>query len=879
MQKFFKVLTFIISLSSFSLSASSVDQEVFNTHLRWILNTSEGQVNIKQDGSNLTIKTLDANLFNSLKKDLVLLKTDSNYIKSIKFNSEGLPNEAAIIDVELKDKSIELFSFYKASDKKYIVDFWINEDLVDKKDIVQKQVAKAAPKKVAVVSKPKKTIKKIVKIDAVTESKYRDFRYGSSFIFDQQAKLPVIKEDINLNLKAPNYFYNIKDRNLSRGEKEAHMQLSINFYKKSKWGLMTKSISLYESKYGNDTNKDLNDFMKAVSLIKNQINPKVASAELSKNGAFEAALNILSSISARSDDYDIKKAATRYVLQASRDKSDDIKTLQLAKRLYVLATEEFDDEIIVYSSKVILNSLAKLKQLAKIEEFLANKAVIRVLPKQIGFGYRSYVHFVNGKHNKLISEFEAKESALQKPILSSILFNVAESYFMEANYEKAIKLYDNYIADYSQLSDSSVARLRLAISYDLLNRDFKKVSELYKSAINKSSDVKSRYEAKIRYVGHDLLRKKNIDERDLELTVFLNQNEEEKASLDKDLKKLLWLTRLRVLVVENKFKEALAYISSIPVNTMNSVDKSVFEADGAEVILGVIKESYLEQNYAKAIKVWNVYKDKYVTNIARNPYLRFLVTDSYLRLGLNKSFNDSLAKLSLMDKMAPRTFPLWVQLHKNVSQKDLMIDIKIAKLVNDKLWTQLDKYLDTVKENKNINYSFYKGLVSFKRGFYNKAVTSYEKVIVSPNETNTLSPLENRSMLSNYIESLFEVNQPAKFRKNVGAIIADLRRTGQNNMSDIIERSEYLLIESMFSNKKSLVELNLKTEEFLKEFKDSSYKSRVKYVSAITHLNSNKKLKGKEILEELLAEKDTPEYLKGLARSELTGLVLENINL
>ena len=876
MQKIFKILTLTLLTLCCALHAATVDQKVFNTHLRWMVSATQGQVDIKQKGTKLLVKTLDADLYNSIKKDLVLLKTQSNYIKSMKFDSKGLPNEPAVIDVDLKDQSVELFSFYKNTDRNYIIDFWINEDLVVK-TVQPKKIKKKIVKAKKVKKKVQKVAKKVTtpKKKKIVKANFRDFRYGSSFIWDKAADLPELKNDINLALKAPNFLYKIKDRNFSKDSREAHMQLSINFYKQSKWGLMTKSISLYEKKYGTDLNKDTNDFMKAVSLIKNQINPKVKAKNINERGTFEAALNILSSISSRSSNYDLKKATTRYVLQASVDKEDYVSSLQLAKRLYVLATEELDDEAIIHSSKVILTSLAKLKQVEKIKEFLENKAVARVLPKQVGFAFMSYVKLSNGDEDKLISDYEKRASALVRPIHPSIIYNVAEAYFRAAKYSKAIALYDDYVANYSHLKNSSITRGRLALSYDLMGKNYKQVSELYKTAINKSSDVKARYEAKIRYVGHRLLRNYKPEEKDFETVVFLDQNQQEKAILDKELKKLLWLTRLRVLIVSKKYNEALAYLSSVPLVMMPSIDKNVFEADGAEIVLGVIKQSYLDQNYAKAIKVWNVYKAKYVDNIAKSPYLRFLVTDSYLKLGLNKSFNDSMAKLSLMGDINARSYPRWVSLHKKIETSDFLIDIKISKLVANKLWTELDKYLESVKSNENINYNFYKALVSYKRGFYNKAIGNYEKVIVAPNLTNTLSPLENQTMLSNYIESLYEAASPSKFRKNVKAIVADLRRS-DSAVSEIIERSDYLLIESLFDKKSNLTELALKTSEFLKEFKDSNYKSRIKYVSAITHLNRKEINEGKIILEELLKEKDTPEYLKGLARSELTGLVLEN---
>lgn len=884
MQKIFKILTLSITLLSALAFSADVEQKKFKTHLRWLLDSAKGQLDISQNSNQLLIKTLDLRLFKKIKSEMIKFKTESSYIKSVSFDSSGLPSRAARIEATLANKSIESFSFYKDADRKYIVDFWINEDLVVKKadtvikkqktnqknsQLVKKTLTKKVTKKNIVKNKIiKKNIRKKKKIA-------RDFRYGAPFMWNLDASLPDIKKDVNLYLKAPNYFYEVQDRDLTKGEKETHMQLSINFYRKSKWGLMTKSISLYEKKYGFN---EINEFMKAVSLIKNQINPKISNRSLQGKGTFEAALNILKNISAKTKNNKIKNASLRYILQAALDKNDYIASLALGKELYVLATEDFDDKMIIYSSKVILNSLAKLKQVSKIEEFLKNKAVMRVLPRQIGFAYKSYIYLKNGKEEKLIKEYETRQSAMIRPIHPTIAFNIAESYFRLADFEKAIGAFDNYIADYSYMKNASEARLRLAQSYDLSGKKFSKVSELYKSAINKASNPKIRYESKIRYVGHSVLRKLNLNENDLEKLVFLDQDEEESKMMDKKLSKLLWLVRMRSLIIAKKYDEALAYLSSIPLLRMSSIDKSVFDADGAEIVLGVVKKAYLSQNYAKAIKVWNVYKSKYVEKVAKSSYLRFLVTDSYLKLGLERSFNESMAILSLMKKDRERDYPRWISIHKNINPKDLLIDVKVAKFIKDRLWTKLDNYLETVKNRKSINYNFYKGLVSYKRGFYNKAVRSYEKVIVAPNLTNTLSPLENKMMQSNYIESLYESASAEKFRKNTEAMLIDLRNNSKLN-TKLIERSEYLVIESLFDSKNSSLQVGLKANKFLNEFEKSSYAPRVKYINAMNYLEKNELKKGKIILEELLKEKDTPEYLKGLARSELTGLVLESKNI
>ncbi len=393
-------------------NAETFSQETFKTHLRWSLNAKKDSIVLNKSSNTLSIKTLDKSLFNDVAGDISKLDMNKDYFKDVDYSEgkEGAPSE---IKVSLKDDSVELFTFFKDREDKHILDFWINHDLVaTKKAAIQKrpEVKKIlpAPKKIVKKKVPKKkatldkeisvlNAKKVVK---KTKTQYKDFRYGAAFVWDYQAFIPPLESEINLAVKGPDYFYEVEDRSVQEGDdKETHMQLSINFYKKQKWGLMTKSIELYEKRYGSDKNRDLNDFMKAVSMIKNAIKPKVDAnfksdseemgpqPRVTQKGIFSAAASILKNVIDRTQNYDMKKASMRYMLEASLRDKDYINALQMAKQLYVAATGEFDDEMIVRSSRAILYSLAHLRQLEKMEEFLQNKAVIRVLPAQEGDAY------------------------------------------------------------------------------------------------------------------------------------------------------------------------------------------------------------------------------------------------------------------------------------------------------------------------------------------------------------------------------------------------------------------------------------------------------------------------------------------------------------
>jgi len=919
-QKMFIFLTFIcVGLGSFSAQASVLSQTEFETHLRWKIKSLKQQIQINKSDDSLIIKTLDKNIFDSLSTEMISLKKQNTYIKDISYKADNLPVEAATITIKLANDSIELFTFYKDQTNAYVLDFWENKDtVVTKKASV---VNKPAVIKLAKPKAVKKKVKKVVKKDAPKKKKmvsvlnpekiieknqkngFRDFRYGSAFIWDYAAFIPPLEKDISTKIKTPDFLYEIEDREFKTDKKESHMQLTINFYRKSKWGLMNRSISLYEERHGRDKNAEINDYLKANSLIRNIIKPSMASKKLteeekseladlksdgkaipdrlnenlSSKAIFQTAINLLSKVSERTTNYALKIATLRYILQNSIDREDHVQSLQIAKRLYVEATEKFDDAMIIRSSTVILNSLANLKQLQKIKEFISAKAVIRVLPKQVGHAYISFVNLAMDQPNQVISYYQTKESGLVKPIHPAILYNTAEAYFREAQYEKAVALFDQFAADYSFYKNSSNARLRIALSYDLMNKDPKKTLDLYKNAINLASDPAIRYEAKVRYVGLRAARKTEPTEKDLETIVFLEQSAAERKSISNDLRKLLWLTRLRTMINSEKYSDAIAYLSTIPLETLKLIDKRTFEGEGAEIVLGLIKSAYLKLDYSTAVKTWEVYKDKYENKVASSTYLNFIIADSYLKLGFTSSFNREFTRLKSLKEGKIRTFPRWVSVHKNIKIADYIVELEIEKMVLAKAWKKLADYLESNRTNKDINYNFYKGLVSYKLKAYNKAVASYENILVKPNLNNYLTPAQSQVMLTTYIEALNLTGDSNRFRKNVSALINDLRRGAKKEFVGMLERFEYLYLESLYSEKNANFKLLLtKANEYLASFAKPVYNDRVNFLRGIALIQESQEVEGEKVLKSLLDNKETPEYLKGLARTELSTLAIKN---
>lgn len=883
-------------VASTSVLADIINQEILKTHLRWNLIVPKDQFYIAKRGQTLFIETVNQDIYEILAKEITTLKNNSQYVDSISYSKDGFPTKPATIAVKLKDPSVELFSFYRDADKKYILDFWINTDLVnDKVSALKKPLPLPGEKnkKVAVKKKEapktknelltrKSPLLPVIEVSqgTVAASKvnpdFRDYRYGASFIWDYQPMIPQLEKDINLQSKIPDSIYPVKDRENLGDQKEAHLQLSINFYKEEKWGLMNKSITLYEKKYGKDSNAIINEYLKANALLKGNLAKP-------NRGITQSAMAILANIKDMTKDYELKAAILRYLIQYSVDMKDHVKTLELAKELYVEARAEFDHTLVIQSSLTILHSLSQLKQVEKIEAFLSeNKKLESMLPPQMNLAYSSFALLSKGETTELIKRYKSVEKSLVKPVHPAILYNYAESLFRVGEFEASTKIYDEFISSYSYLLQAPYARLRLATVYELLDRPANETLSLYKNAIDRSTSAEVRYEAKLRYVGLNIARRLKITESEKETEVFLEQSPDETKALNQNLKKLLWLTRLRVYLATKEYDKALTYLTSIPLDSLKPADRRVFEGDGAEIVYGIIQDAYYKEEYSKVVKIWEVYKNKYETKVARNIYMNFAVCDSFLKLGLYKSYDRALSVFRTVQKEEARTFPLWVERVKTTNLAQMIEELNLIRLIADSNWTEAEAKLASypVSLRDSINYAFYRGMILYKQKKYSEAVVEFEKVLVSQNSKNQLTPRQTADLLMGYVEGLYQLKDQERFKTVVRALINDIRQSKSAPILNISERINYLLIETYAGESKpEWKEIETMTKEFREKFQKSPYTARIGYLYGLSLIKNSKVPEGREVFAELTNDKTVPSHIKEMCRSELATLELKEKNL
>ena len=624
--------------------------------------------------------------------------------------------------------------------------------------------------------------------------------------------------------------------------------------------MLTKAIDLFREQYGDSTHAELIAYIAACALLKSHIRNNDRSIQLT-------AIKQLRKIAAKTSSRELKVSIARYDLQYNLDNKNYIESIKVAKGLLKEGEKEGSNEIIHRSIEAILFSLAKLNQVEALERFMDEDIVRSWTQNQQSISFKYYSYLKNSDEDKLLKHFQQNEKNMQKPIDSTILFNVAEAYFRKSEYRNALKYFDQYLKDYFHQGAASQARIRLALCYDLLDKNEDQVLALYRKAVDFASDPKVRAEAKLRYVGYSFNRLKSVKKDDLNQLAFLNLTPEEEKALDPNLRKALWQTRLRTYLQINDIEKAHTYFQSIPVGQINLTDREVFLKDYSEVIMGIIRNNFKDENYARVIKDWSIFSSKYSKYIGKNQELLYYVALSYLETGFvdeYKKLGNQIAGLGQTQDYYPR----WLERR----QLNLTPDyFNFIVLVHQKQWSDAVDKLQILMDEKSLSDSlslFYQGHLHFQQDEFSKAVDSYEKLMISGLFKELPSQKWSR-LLGEYLDGIRKVESDENFQKKSKAVILAL----DEGFPQYLDRYYYLLAESYAKNKiKNLQSIQSVFEIFNQRYTKSSYFSRVRYLYGSSLIANNDKEEGIRLFKELMQDADTPSHIKEMTKSELNSL-------
>jgi len=894
---FYSLLLVILVIANINVANSSetLQEEIFPTHTRWNIYVDKNQIQIEKQKKVVLIKTLNMEVFALLQEGLKNYQSKNKYITEVKVlggDSDGV----STIQVELVSDKVDLFTFYRDNDKKYILDFWTNEEPGKKisEKVSEKTEAKIEKKfqmtevlAVKPVSRKKDELKEVVKeveeekrlaqqavINPHLNEGYRDFRYGASMLWDYSAILPPPPGLVNLEVKTPEYFYPVKDLESMKTEKDAHAQLTINLFRSKKWGLMYKTMKLFEEKFNDKSYNNLFEYLKVNAIIKNNIENK-------DTAAIKMAVNMMKNLEIKADVYDMKMGLQKFIIQYYVEKKDYIRTLQYAKKYYVATRENFDYEETKKAVELMLYSMAKINLVDQIREMMQDKTIAKIVKTQLFIAYDIFSSLQRNNVDEVIRTFERNRLSLVKPIDYTILYNVAEAYFRKAKFTEAIALYDEFLTNSSHVTESGAVRLRKALCAEILDYDTKEVLAFYESALNLNQDKLIAMEAKIRYVALRNIRKITPSNDDKELRTFLNFEEPRNSLETNTMLKLLWLVRLRLFIVDQEYDKALAYISAIPLNALRPSERRVFDADGAEVVYGLLLKNYQKAQYSQVVKVWSAFRKDYVEKVALDPFMNYLVGNSYIKLKTYDLYDKLYVDFQKLKGNPERTYPIWVERGIQKDGLKAMMELNIARDISLKNYDNALKSLEDLKTKHpdSISYQGYMAEIAFAQKDFKKAGAHYEEYLSRLDIKEYIDYSEMAQVFKNYLDSVYETGETEKFEKVSKAILKDTKVVGEKNkyMAQVRERAAYLLIERYYgkNSKESFAVLEKEIKDFQKEFSESQYKGRTSYLLGMAYLENKKESEGKNLLEKMLDDKEIPGHIKELVKTELSLLKMK----
>lgn len=903
-----KILTLALACFSYLevfASSPSFSQNKAQSHLRWNIQLERSALSINKSQDEVSIKSLNPTVLRQIYQQMSehnVVSTD--YIEAIELVMDD-NNFISEIKVSLVNNEIEVFSFFVDRDKRHVIDFWSSHRELLSQALPTKETHKTSEilppigrkdlsllnqqeeflmtsggegndvlEKVKKVQREEKTTSELNEATAV--SKYRDFRYGASFLWDYPPLVPRLELDIDITRRTPDHFFPIADRDFEKNEREAHLQLMINLYRRRNFGLMYKAINLFEEKYGHGSEYELIEYLKANALLRDSLNQ-------GHREPVKTAVSMFSNIAGLTDNYELEKAIHNYLLSYYFGRNDYIKTLEYAKKSYVSAQENFDFEFAAKAVEIILHALSRLGQIEEVKALIEDRDVKRLTPDQIRLAYKYYTFLSRNEYKEVITHYESIRNSLSRPIHPSISFNVAESYFRDAQYQESLDMFDYFIAEYSHSIKASHAYLRLAQNYDLLNNDFYQTLELYRNAINRATDSEIINEARIRYSAMASLRKKMPSKEDLELRVLLDFSQGA-SSLSFENQKLLWLVRLRNFIVDGKYQEALSYLKAVPMNRLSPLERRVFQGDGAEAIYAMIVDHFKNSSYGEVVKIWEVYKDQYIDKVAKDSFINFIVAKSFLRLGLLNQFDRVIANFKEYQDYPMHSFPIWIEREEMNSPEAMIAELEVARHLKLENFAQAQQSLDRLAQLRpdNDKQHFYQGLISYAQNQYSKAINSFEKYLGLQGRSGIYDPNDVAEMLLAYTDSLYQQGAKQRFLSVAPAILQDVANFAPEHgfMHGVRERISYLYIdvaqEKEHQNKSYRQQ---RMRDFLAQYPDGQYSGRVGYMLGMSFVADNRHQEGLDLFQSLLDNPNTSEHIREMAQSEIALLKIKNRNL
>ncbi|MBP9674071.1 MAG: tetratricopeptide repeat protein [Bacteriovoracaceae bacterium] len=806
------------------------------SHYRLSIQVAEDLVQIEREGKVLNIKIQDTQKAQQIYQEISKIKLSKRYFDQteVKLNNDT-------IKIAFVDNNIEMFDFYKKNSNELIMDFW--GGLEEEKSV--SLIQSAVQKNTVIHTEKKPAEKKPIKI--------KDFSYGAVFMGEIEALFPL--ESAKTVVSSPDEFYPFKKFLAVENSEQDHINIMISFYYEQKWDLVQRSMVTFEQKYKNGQHKDIFLFLKSSALIKQNIQEK---EEIKKT-----AMAYLKQAIEKSHSYTLKRAGFLYLMSVYWNLSDSVNLFKTSQDFYKEAKRNASREDQQESLMYLISSMLKLDKYKEVLTLLSEESIREQIPFQKLLAFEVYAHYQQKDYAWVIENFERYKYTMQKPWETSLLFNTAESYFSLKKYSQALPLWKDFLDSYSTHSFSSVAKLRLALTYEQDEiGQYSLAQEIY-SELSRNSNIKISYEAKLRNVSLQVIRSSHPAFSD----DYLNISTEDKKNLNSDLKELLWLVRLRSFLSKERYESATEYAKVIPFSKISPERRPIFEQDIKSAVLGLAQMYFNQGEFQKIVDLSKTYF--FTDSWLFKHYLLF----SYVKLNDFEKAHFEQSKLSQFTHW--HESDRWVEFPTSFfkAQESLIpFEIEIRKALGAQDLFSAKKVLLQMKKiavsSELINY--YEALLYFQERNYAQAESFLEKTL---NQKDTLKRLSKEDRIQVgifYSVSLYHQQKYEKFRKVTTPLCL-------YSHSKHLEELHYLLIENYAQEKKQDENFEKIILKYRANFENSRYTSRVTYLLGRSLIESERKKEGAEILTRLVGNTEVPDDVREEANLKLLTLKIENL--
>jgi tetratricopeptide (TPR) repeat protein len=708
---------------------------------------------------------------------------------------------------------------------------------------------------------PNTEVQEIIAADN-TSPLYKEFRYGASLVWEIRSEVPAIEKIDGLTLQTPMVFYTPPklDETKNNKSERALLNLTRSFYESKNWIALKRSVELFEKKYSKSEFLAVNNYFKACALLGQGPGKKTVAG----------ALTLLDNNAEETTDYEIKRGSWLFVSRYSLETKDWSRALDNAKKLYLAAINNNDKESLSSSAEIILHALANAAMPEKILEVLRDDSFRQAVSPITEYSYKLFAFLASGQN---ASATDYYQQAIKKDIRfsSSDLFNAGEAFFRMKKFKEARELFSKSLNASGASSLSDRALLRVAVIDELTSAPCEGILETYKRVMVSGSS-ENKIEARIRYAGISLGRKVSPSAPDMADLGLLDRTAEENGIIDTNLKKLLWITRLHILINTARFEEAYAYLKAIHVGEFSDIEKKLIAEDEMFTVTGLMLAMEEKGEWRRILDLWSAHSGQYKETVARDPSIVFAAAKAALYEGetvIYKKLTETLQSLQVS------TSGVWAESGLRDGQ-DYLFEIKTIEAVKANNIKDAEKIIAKWKATGPVGgkISFYEGMIFWTKKDYPAAVTAFEKVILSDLSSLLIAKTDWPGFLKAFGESLFYSASAEQFQKAATALLEDTYFAALKDplLARSRERLFYLTIESQSGTTETTVSgaFEESAGKFLLEYPLSPFTFRVRYLLGTNLLKSEKIEVGRKILLSLTNDSAAPTETRKNAAMELS---------